>query len=380
MTHHRSIVLLMLLTACVDGDSDPSDDSAAGDTSGNGSSSPGSAEITELSDPCLGGGTPYGLHLSSEMEGWVGCGNGFGLHHSTDGGASFSSGHDSTDLYVFDIVEQANGELLICGHDYDLESDGVMLYRGGAEGWEPLLSYGNNDSDDTAVYMSNCGAVAASGDGTIIVASQTSGDITWSTDDGSSWHKEERYWEDENLNDGYSFYYMLNLVAADGSYFGAGSKIDEPPVFFTPSSHAAGDFYNFEAVVIDDTAMGEIWGLATPDDGSTWLAGGRNQDTTSVASGFLYRSTDSGQSWDSLSLGDEIDVVHDIEFSDDGQRGVAVGHRYPTSKGGFVLLTADGGKTWSEADSPGAPLLYTAAVSGDVFWIAGDGYLAEGRF
>jgi hypothetical protein len=66
-----------------------------------------------------------------------------------------------------------------------------------------------------------------------------------------------------------------------------------------------------------------------------------------------------------------------VAFDDSGQLGVAVGHKYPVTQGGFALVTTDGGATWSALDAD-VPLLESAAVSGGRFYIAGDAYLASG--
>ena len=254
-----------------------------------------------------------------------------------------------------------------------------MLYRRDGSEWTALLRYGNNSDDSGAVYMSNCGAMAATPDGRLMVASLTAGDITWSEDDGQTWQKEERYWEDADLDPGgYSYYYMLNMAAtSDGTIFGAGSQITEPPVFFSPSRHADGDWTNFAANIVDDGIIGEVFSMATPDDGMTWLVGGRDQGATSQASGFIYRSTDGGETWASMALPEGTDIVHDIAV--DGDLGVAVGHRYPTTQGGFILITRDGGQTWTEVESD-APILQSAAISDGRWWAAGDAWLGRGRF
>lgn len=358
-------------------DTAPPDTAPPDDTDDTGDTHP-SGEFTLLSDPCSGAGTPYAMRFTSASEGWYGCGNGIGLYHTTDGGDSFEAGHPSADLYVFDIEQAADGDMLVCGHDYGADN-GVLLYRGTVGDWAPLLRYGNNADGTDMVYMSNCGQVAEAGDGTMIVASNTAGDLTWSTDDGLNWAKEERYWENANLEGGYSYYYMLQLQAAGGVYYGAGSKIDEPPVFFTPSALADAEFYNFEAHIITSSVEGETWALATSDGGLTWFAGGRDQSASAVASGFLYRSDDGGETWTSIVLGDEIDILRAIAFDATGTWGVAVGHRYPTMQGGFVLLTEDGGATWTELDEE-TDLLYSAAVYGSTYWVAGDAFLARGTF
>lgn len=353
-----------------------------GGTTDGGSESTRPAVLTVLSDPCQGAGTPHALTFSSSDRGWVGCGNGIGLWQTEDGGATFVQAHPSNSLYAYKVVEEDDGDLLLCGHDYE-HDDGALLMRRSGEEWSTLLRYGNNASDSTAVYMSNCGAMAQPAAGRHVVASLTAGDITVSEDDGATWAEEERYWEDDNF-DGYSYYYLLGATAVGGSWFAAGSKIDEPPVFFSQSTDDRAEWWNMNATVIDASIIGEVWALATSDDGATWFAGGRDQDQTSSASGFIYRSTDGGQTWSGgkstladLSNG-EIDVVHDIAFADDGLNGIAVGHRYPpATKGGFVIWTRDGGDTWHALEEE-VEILQSAAISGDTFWVAGDGFLARG--
>lgn len=352
----------------------PQEDSGApADT---GSSSPG---VEELPDPC-GGATIEAMSFKSTGEGWVGCNLGMGLHHTDDGGTSFTAGHPSTDLYVFAIVPEPGGSVLVCGHDYSTAGDGVLLYRGNLDGWAPLLSYGSNRSDPAAAQLSNCGQVATTETGVMIVASNTSGDLTWSTDKGVTWNPEYRYWEEENLEGGYAYHYLLNLRSAGGAFYGAGSDITHPPVFFAPSDHPDAEVYHFEARVVDEAVTGEVWSMASPDEGRTWFVGGRDQARTSEASGFLYRSTDGGTTWESIPLGDTVDIVHDLAFDADGQRGIAVGHRYPPSSlGGFVLVTRNAGVTWSELDAE-VPILQSAAVAGDSWWAGGDGWVGRGRF
>lgn len=334
----------------------------------------------ELTDPCPNAGYPYAMLFDSRLDGWIGCGDGQGLWRTENAGESFVEGHPNTwtgELYVTDLVLDPQGNLLVCGRDYGNDSL-LSRYRNGA--WEDLLHYGNNNQDSSAAQLSNCGVVAAAGDGSLIVASLTAGDISTSSNDGQTWTKEARYWEDANLDvGGYSYYYLLNLVAAGGSYFGAGSDISSPPVFFGPSQHAGGSWSNFHAHTVDSRAQGEIWAIATPDDGQTWVAGGRDQRYSSVASGFLYRSEDQGESWNKLPMGGDLDVVQDLVFATDGQHGIAVGHRYPTSHGGFILLTSDGGQTWTERKED-VPPLYVASVVGTDFWVAGENYLARGEF
>jgi len=332
---------------------------------------------TELVDPCQGVGTPI-LHADNTHDLIVGCSNGAGLWHSTDGGDTFAKAHPSNDLYVFDLKRSRDGDLLVCGHDY--EADGVLLYRGQPGGsWDPVLSYGNNAADLRAAYLSNCGAVAEGREGQLVVASLTAGDITWTEDGGNSWAKEFRYWEDDNLEpDGYAFHYLFHLYGIDGEIYGAGSQITEPPVFFQPSPHADADWWTLDSITIDNGVDGEVWALGTPDEGGTWVAGGRDQSASAQASGFLYWSGDAGETWDALELPSGTDIVRGVAFADNGLNGIAIGHKYPTSEGGFALVTSNGGQSWTPLDED-LPLLESVAVFGDTYWLAGDAWLSRGR-
>ena len=369
--------VLALLGGCVDADA-PLDSSDSGLYPSVPEPGMPDADVVELADPCEGLGTPT-LHADSPTRLVVGCGNGRGLWHSTTGGAEFLRAHPSEDLYVFDLKRARDGALLVCGHDYD--ADGVLLYAGEPGGdWTPLLRYGNHQDNSAAAYLSNCGAVAEATPGALVVASLTAGDITRSEDGGVTWSKEERYWEDDNLEpDGYGFHYLFELVTAGDHLYGAGGQVTEAPAFFAPSTHRSADWWNLNHVVVDPSVEGEVWALATTDGGVTWLAGGRDQTASSRASGFLYRSTDGGETWAALPLPAGTDIVRDVAFDEHGRFGVAVGHRYPVTEGGFALVTSDGGASWSPLELD-TPLLESAAVAGGTFWLAGDAYLARGAF
>ena len=61
-----------------------------------------------------------------------------------------------------------------------------MVMRYADSSWETLLIYGNNSADPGAVYMSNCGQIEEHPNGGLFVMSQTSADMTYSTDSGAN--------------------------------------------------------------------------------------------------------------------------------------------------------------------------------------------------
>ena len=344
-------------------------------------------ETVELDDPC-NGATAYSIHTHSD-ELWVGCGLREGLHKSSDDGVTFSDGHpsggdtsDSDALYVFDLKTSSTGDLLVCGHLYPQESSEpqplVMRYADSA--WETLLIYGNNSADSGAVYMSNCGQIAEHPNGGLFVMSQTSADMTYSSDSGTSWSKEDRYFEEINLTAGPQAYQLQRLTSTSRDIFASGYNIAQPPTFFTPSTAEGASWFNLKAKTIDTEVEGEGWAMATPNDGSTWFVGGRNQGAGAFASAFFYRSSDNGTTWTSISMPEDIDIIRDISFSSDGQYGVAVGDKYPQSKGGFVLVTSDSGMTWAAIADALPYDLWSAEVKGPYWFVGGNGSLHRGAF
>ncbi|MCB9759163.1 MAG: hypothetical protein H6739_04945 [Alphaproteobacteria bacterium] len=357
------VVALCALVSCTRDKDDETglDDSASG-------------ALTALTDPCGGAATPNALHFTSETDGWVGCGSASGVHHTTDGGASFTDESPTSEFYAYQVVSEPDGGLLLCGQG----SDSGLVWRRAGVSWTQLLAYDASNTNDV-VNIRTCGQVAAAGDGRLIMSGLTSGDITWSTNGGTTWSPAERYWEDANFGGGgggQTSYPFMRLESVGGQFFGAGGNATHPPVFLGLSTRPDGAFYNMHAYVVDEAILGEVWSMATPDGGGSWLVGGRDQDRSAEASGFLYRTVDGGESWSIPDFPDDIDIVQDIAFHDDGQRGLAVGHRYPPDAG-FILYTSDAGQTWEALeDAPTA--LWRVSIAGDSFWVAGDGYLGMG--
>lgn len=333
----------------------------------------------ELANPC--GASPVeALHLHNE-ELWVGCNLGAGVWRSGDAGDSFSQGHPSTDLFVFDLTTTQDGKLLLCGADFDLAFDGVLLRRFDGTSWEELLLRGSNDEASNQVAFSNCGQIAQHPNGGLFASSLTAPDITYSSDNGLTWTKETRLFEEANLGGTRAVYQLIRVTETTSGVFASGYNIIQPPTFFAPSTASGAAWFNLKAKTVDASIQGEGWSLATPDDGATWFLGGRDQERSSEASGFIYLTNDSGDSWTSLPLGPEIDIVRDIAFSADGVYGIAVGDRYPPrSKGGFALLSTDGGETWVELEEELPPDLRRAAVDGTTYFFGGNGSLFRGGF
>ena len=389
-----NIVMIIAALAASASDDDTSNDEEDDDTSNDDEDDDSSndddnvvRETVELDDPC-NGATAYSIHTHDE-ELWVGCGLREGLHKSSDDGVTFSDGHPSGGntstsdaLYVFDMKTSSSGDLLVCGHLYPQESSEPqpLVMRYADSNWETLLIYGNNSSNPGAVYMSNCGQIEEHPNGGLFVMSQTSADMTYSTDSGANWSKEDRYFEEINLTAGPQAYQLQRLASTSDGIFASGYNIAQPPTFFTPSTADGASWFNLKANTIDTEVEGEGWAMATPDDGDTWFVGGRNQGAGAFASAFFYRSSDDGVTWTAISLPEDIDIIRDISFSSDGQYGIAVGDKYPESAGGFALITSDSGVTWTAIEDELPYDLWSTEVKGPYWFVGGNGSLHRGAF
>ena len=382
-----NIVMILATLEASASDDDTSNDEEDDDNSNEDEDDNVVKETVGLDDPC-NGATAYSIHTHGD-ELWVGCGLREGLHKSSDDGVSFSDGHPSGGntstsdaLYVFDMKTSSSGDLLVCGHLYPQESSESqpLVMRYADSSWETLLIYGNNSANPGAVYMSNCGQIEEHPNGGLFVMSQTSPDMTYSTDSGANWSKEDRYFEEINLTAGPQAYQLQRLASTSDGIFASGYNIAQPPTFFTPSTAGGASWFNLKANTIDTEVEGEGWAMATPDDGDTWFVGGRNQGAGAFASAFFYRSSDGGAAWTSIGLPEDIDIIRDISFSSDGQYGIAVGDKYPESAGGFALITSDSGATWTAIEDELPYDLWSAEVKGTYWFVGGNGSLHRGAF
>jgi len=93
------------------------------------------------------------------------------------------------------------------------------------------------------------------------------------------------------------------------------------------------------------------------DYGHVWLAS---------ALGYVYFSEDGGASWTVQSSGLTVQDLHAVRFEDQNN-GMAVGGA------GAVLVTTNGGDTWSLAVAPGSDALTCVSKSGEFWWVGDDG-------
>lgn len=332
--------------------------------------------LVALTSPCSGMERTGAMLFTSDAHGYIGCAVGGGLHETNDGGGSWTRIDSSANLYILDLALDKDGSLLICGHDYDTEGPnaGGLLFRRTGTQWTRLLRYGNNSTDKNAVFFSDCAAVAADNTGRLLAASVASGDMSHTADNGETWSKEDRYWENENLGGTSAAHFIYRMVSIDGAFYAGGGGIASSPYLFDSSTLASAEWWHFARHAVHPTDDGEVRSIASPDHGVTLFAGGRLNDENR---GFIASSSDKGKTWTDLGLDLPGGRIHDICFAPDGQHGVACSDRQAD---GVVFVTADGGKTWQEKATESNKPLERCVATNDYFLVAGAKHLAKGGY
>ncbi len=321
-------------------------------------------EIDPLSGPC--GPRPVtSVLLGAEGLGWVGCAGG-GVHRTLDAGASFEPMHASDRLEVRQLVFDEQGLLLACGQDLASPGPDTLLLRYSAEaGWERLLSNGDRG------LQGPCGRVAVDGAGALVVSSAGEPGLALRAPDDTTWQRPSGWWQGE-IGESPILY---DLVQARGALYGVGADLISPPVFVAPAWRTR--LLPLVGTTVDPDLDGELWALATPDDGETWLVAGRAWPADDWSRGVLYRSADGGSDWRSMALPPSAGWVRDLAYSPDGRCGVAVGHRRG-DQGGFVLVRSGKSFDWREVDVILPPLRTVAVVDGGFVVGGSQGFLGRG--
>lgn len=345
--------------------------------------------------PCGNAGEyPYVMYFSSATTGWLGCNGGTSgsVYKTTNGGTSWTEEtvNGRQDVRVFDIATDSTGNVYLCGFDNQDETNPVYVYKYSGSSYSAFLD--KTTIRKTATQsISNCGQMEIIGS-QIIVDSLTGNEIVYSSDSGANWTRDEE-WEDNNITGSRQAYQMWRLTSANGKFYGTGSISIENPLFFGTSSVSGAQFFNLNKNVVTTNLRGIARAMATTDCGTTWLVGGKDDDDTKHAAKFIYRSTDSGATWSSATISDPdsvLDVVEDMACDATGNTCIAVGHKYPETKGGYILISSDAGKTWSELTSSSEDgtgsldlsdnLMKSVTIRENTFWAAGEESIIIGTF
>jgi hypothetical protein len=338
-------LVLFLLTACAEV-SDPLADSTW------------PSPVEPLARPC--GELPVSALLAGpEGRAWLGCAHGRGVFRTTDAGVSFEPMHASPRLVVNQLVADADGQPLLCGRDLASPGRDAQLLRFHPDrGWRTLRS---SPRDSAA----SCDRVAVGLDGGLALLESRGAGVSLHAADGQAWLEPTTWYAGSDPEPR-----LWDLAAGGGCWHALGADLTGPPRFLLPAGSER--CLPLRDVEVDPELIGELWTVASPDDGASWLAGGRDLGEEPHSRAVLYRSLDGGEGWHALHLPGGLGWVRDLDFSASGTCGVAVGQRGGRDAGGFLLLSHDGGATWWELEAE-LPSLRVVSVLEQGFVVGGEG-------
>jgi len=204
--------------------------------------------------------------------------------------------------------------------------------------------------------------IAVASDGAILVDSLTGRSATLVTADGTVIETSTLHEDAIADPDTTSSFQVRRLQMVNDRFAGVGSTINEPAQFMAPSTLANATFHMKPVELQPSNEDGElldlhVWGP------QKMITAGWNQTTNAARSPLIFRidgadPTDAGN-WtrvDVFAQGIEYDGgVYALATR--GDEVIAVGTKFPTSSGGFVIHSTDAGQTWTDItpgpDKPG---------------------------
>jgi hypothetical protein len=318
----------------------------------------GSASPIERLDLACGTAAVTAVALSPHGRGWVACGE--KLLATTDAGRSFAPDAPAPGARIGRLLLDPDGSLLACGRE--LDGPGLLWIRPHGD-WTLLLE------ESEVAGLGPCEQVVRTPDGRLAVSGASSVGLALQGSDGA-WHQPEVWVAAPTPPRVY------DLVGSAGGLAAVGADLVGPPAFLASASPQQP--LPLVPTVPDPALAGELWSLATPDEGATWLAGGRDLGDDDAPSAVLLRSADHGATWRPVPLPPGLGWVRTLAFAPDGRCGLAAGQRQARAEGGFLLVSCDHWASWAEV-LVSAPPLRAAAALDEGFLVGGEGgYLGKG--
>jgi hypothetical protein len=341
---------------------------------------------------------PNALWFDDRQAGLMGCGDkaqGAGLWTTSDGGESWQSQENFSEIRVNDIRRAPDGLLYGAGQFLADEAPAFSIDEGGPElGASGLYVWG--DKASTKVGQAENIVVAADGQvlldsltGTTAAYKPAGGDFTElhglgeeqltdlvpcveASDCGSGVCKTAPECPTQEPCCGPAPAYQVRSMASlDNQFYACGSLINDPARVRLPSK-APGATFHFETLVLqDENEDGELldmhlWSetkmivVGSDQSGSQPLIFVLDGDPYSRASWSQIHLVDDGIEWDGRAF--DVSVA--------GDRVVVVGEKSPSSKGGFIIASEDRGLTWYDA-TPDTPEGKIASL--EKVWLFEDG-------
>ncbi len=346
-----------------------------GTTSGNnGTTTPMGLVWDKVVAPCPGSRTASVLFLN-DTRGLLGCGenaDGEGLFQTKDGGRTWTEIRDFADLRVLDIREY-NGDVFVAGAD-NLGGTRESVWKLDAEMKIASALYTASNQIGSVQQAEN---IAIGEDGRAIIDSLTGTGVA------VRGPGEQNFVEVDTLSemaiDGMARgFQMRRIDFLNNKIYATGSLINDNPRVYL-SSKKEGATYHVTKVDLSNKDA-EMLDLHVFNDSLMVVAGFSQQGTATNRSPLIFRGE--GDLYDAANWS-EVDVFgQGIEFAG-GIRAIsvagtdilAVGEKFPTSKGGFALFSQDEGKTWTDI----TPEDKIGPLSEAWLWNDGSAFIAGGQ-
>ncbi|MEM7156317.1 MAG: hypothetical protein AAF799_25915 [Myxococcota bacterium] len=370
------------------GNSDATGDAPGGDTmgatEGTGGTGPGASEGADdessgdpvdpggpmvwvpVGGPCAGSGT-NALWFDDANVGFVGCGenaDGEGLYTTIDGGTTWESQMRFGEVRVMDIRRGPDGVLYGAGIH---QLDGYSVFsidESDPERLDPRGLYQPGTSAFSAVNQAE--NVAVTGDGEILIDSLT-GTSCAHQPAGGEFTEYESLSEAAIADPDAPGIQVRRILAHDNSFYAVGSLINDPARVHLPSMLPDATFH-FQSVELQpETRDGELLDMHIWDSTHMIVAGHDQSERYPLM--YLLDGGDPYMvdSWEQIELWDS-DLEYEGGYNGiavDGDVVVGVGEKIPTSQGGFVVHSTDGGRTFVDITPEGAGALSRVFMLGN---------------
>lgn len=300
--------------------------------------------------PCYSGVSYVALHFDGQV-GYGGCGdssNGAGLFVSKDGGMTWSgSARKFSSVRVVDIRRAPDGKLYGAGKD-QLDGNRVFIIDDADVDSLKLESVFVPMTTSAFKKVERAQNIAVTADGQMFADSVTGTQAAYKPADSTEWEELESIGEESLTGEGSGTYQITKVRAFENKFYAIGSLIGDPASIRLPSKNADAT-YHFQTIRPKPNRAAElkdfhIW------DANNILAVGHDQSERYplifLAEGDPYEVGN----WTQIDVFDSgIEYQGGINrIAVKGDRVVAVGEKFPTSQGGFVLMSEDRGKTWTD--------------------------------
>lgn len=302
---------------------------------------------SQLAGPCPGSET-NALWFDDRDTGFVGCGEnavGEGLFTTTDGGATFEDNVRFNEVRIMDIRRGPDGVLYGAGIH---QLDGFPTWtfdEGGTIGATGLYTPSNN----AFLAVNQAENAAVTEDGQMLIDSLTGTTAAYRSA-GGEFEEVSSLGEDLLSNPDAGSFQVRRIQAHDNRFYAVGSLINDPARVHLPSQLDGATFHFHTVELQPETRDGELLDMHIWSDQHMIVAGHDQSERYPLI--YLVEDADPYDSanWEKIELFDSgLDYeggVNDIHVV--GDTVVMVGEKFPTSQGGFVIISQDGGRTFED--------------------------------